>query len=214
MTWLNWDVTEHHWKHQWTDLELINTQQKKEWEYPESNTLTWIWNATKQREGRNNQEKKKEKFFQNSMLCPIRWHSCIESEHSKRMKDRDVWTNQDVARLFYCQATLLWGQTLKVPHICLCYNVFYTSRLWQCCGNVLYGLNKRKLCECNNTQQSFIVQNYSVYLPYLAWRATTTTLLCLFMEIPTKRRLSYCLGMGRWIYMYFLFQKVAGKWLA
>ena len=49
---------------------------------------------------------------------------------------------------------------------------------------------------------------------YLAWRATTTTLLCLFMEIPTKRRLSYCLGMGRWIYMYFLFQKVAGKWLA
>ena len=165
MTWLNWDVTEHHWKHQWTDLELINTQQKKEWEYPESNTLTWIWNATKQREGRNNQEKKKEKFFQNSMLCPIRWHSCIESEHSKRMKDRDVWTNQDVARLFYCQATLLWGQTLKVPHICLCYNVFYTSRLWQCCGNVLYGLNKSKLCECNNTQQSFIVQNYSVYLP-------------------------------------------------
>lgn len=109
--------------------------------------------------------KKKEKFFVDSMYCLIQWHFSIEIEHRKGVKDRDVWTNQEVARVFYYLATLLWGQTLKIPHICLCYNVFYTSGLWQCGSYVLYGLNKRKLCECNNTQQSFIVQNYNVYLP-------------------------------------------------
>ena len=214
MTWLNWDVTEHHWKHQWTDLELINTQQKKEWEYPESNTLTWIWNATKQREGRNNQEKKKEKFFQNSMLCPIRWHSCIESEHSKRMKDRDVWTNQDVARLFYCQATLLWGQTLKVPHkLFACATTCFTPRDCDSAA-ATYCMDLIKGSFVNATILNKVLSFRTIVSIYLAWRATTTTLLCLFMEIPTKRRLSYCLGMGRWIYMYFLFQKVADKWLA
>lgn len=90
--------------------------------------------------------------------------------------------------------------------------MFYTSALWQCCSNSLYGLVKRKLCQCNNALQSYILQNCSVYLP---WSATTTTLLlCLLMEIPTKRRLFCCLGIGRWIYMSSFFQKVADKWLS
>ena len=61
------------------------------------------------------------------MLCPIRWHSCIESEHSKRMKDRDVWTNQEVARLFYAWPLFYEAKHWKY-HIFACATMCFTPR--------------------------------------------------------------------------------------
>lgn len=146
------------------------------------------------------------------MLCPIRWHSCIESEHSKRMKDRDVWTNQEVARLFYAWPLFYEAKHWKY-HIFACATMCFTPRDCDSAA-ATYCMDLIKGSFVNATILNKVLSFRTIVSIYLAWRATTTTLLCLFMEIPTKRRLSYCLGMGRWIYMYFLFQKVAGKWLA
>ena len=146
------------------------------------------------------------------MLCPIRWHSCIESEHSKRMKDRDVWTNQEVARLFYAWPLFYEAKHWKY-HIFACATMCFTPRDCDSAAST-YCMDLIKGSFVNATILNKVLSFRTIVSIYLAWRATTTTLLCLFMEIPTKRRLSYCLGMGRWIYMYFLFQKVAGKWLA
>lgn len=65
------------------------------------------------------------------------------------------------------------------------------------------------------TMRCKVISYRTAVSTYRAWSATTTTLLlCLLMEIPTKRRLFCCLGIGRWIYMSSFFQKVADKWLS
>ena len=119
------------------------------------------------------------------------------------------WQDCFISWPLFCD-TKYWKQHII---ICLCHSVFYISRLWQCCNNSLYGLIKRKLCECNNTQQSYILQNCNVCLPCLKCNHSYT--VAVFTDgNNNKKTIVFLPWMGRWIYLYSLFQTFAGKWLA